>query len=221
MSTAASKGQTSAQTTATATTPSNLGTNKDKNNHLSRANCPGLTKPKISLGAKCCTIVGTRSDGQRFRPNICPRGNAPYKVKLTNGNGSEDCVLYFEDYQKCLDFFTKLVKADYANKNILGITTSPAVGSGLLVTTVGQGDFYTPNKMGCKSVSSDPNGYIEVETELGPAYILARKLNEEVEEEISLEENYMFECDNPKKDAFEDYNKYVEACSAQFDEFMR
>lgn len=75
--------------------------------------------------------------------------------------------------------------------------------------------------MGCKYVNTDPNGYIEVETELGPAYILARKLNECVEEETPLDENYMFECDNPKEDTFEDYNKYVEACSAQFDEFMR
>lgn len=189
---------------------------------MSRANCPGVTKPKTtSLVGRIATIVGVRADGQRFRPNINPRGNAPYKVKLTNGNGSEDCVLYFEDYQKSIEFFTKLIKADYANKNVLGITTAPATGSGLLVTIPGQGDFYTPNKMGCKYVAPDPNGYIEVETELGPAYILARKLNEEIEDEISLEENYMFECDNPKEDAFEDYNKYVEACSAQFDEFMR
>lgn len=208
--------------TTQAAAPSNLGTNKDKNNHLSRANCPGVTKPKTtSLSGHICTIVGTRADGQRFRPNINPRGNAPYKVKLTNGNGSEDCVLYFEDYSKCLEFFTELIKADYENKNVLGITTSPVSGSGLLTTVAGQGDWYTSNKMGCKYVSADPNGYIEVETVLGPAYILAHKLNEEVEEEISLEENYMFECDNPKKDAFEDYNKYVEACSAQFDEFMR
>lgn len=124
-------------------TPSNLGTNKDKNNHLSRANCPGVTKSKTTaLAGRICTIVGTRADGQRFRPNICPRGNAPYKVKLTNGNGSEDCVLYFENYQDSVDFFTKLIKADYANKNILGIRYSANAGAGdkLLNTAPNQGD---------------------------------------------------------------------------------
>lgn len=129
--------------TASAAASPNLGTNKDKNNRLSRANCPGVTKPKITtmkLPGKVCTIAGTRADGQRFRPNICPRGNAPYKIKLTNGNGSEDCVLYFQDFDDSLEFFTKLLKADYLNKNILGLTTSPASLSNKLITAFNQGD---------------------------------------------------------------------------------
>ena len=84
---------------------------------------------------------------------------APLKVNYGSGQGYNDCILYFCSKQQAENF---MGIADAAKPNTV---------ASLMVKAIGE----------------DKNGYVEVATEFGNAYIKASKLHEDVEE--NLEEN--------------------------------
>jgi len=94
--------------------------------------------------------------------HVKPQGaKSPLKVDYGSGQGYNDCILYFA--------------SEGAAKNFLGIA-----------------DASKPSKiksLQVKKIGEDPNGYVEVDTEFGHAYIKASKLHEEVEECIQEENN--------------------------------
>jgi len=85
----------------------------------------------------------------------------PLKVDYGSGQGYNDCILYFASQQ--------------AAQNFMGIA-----------------DAHKPSKVKVlylKKIGEDKNGYVEVETEFGNAYIKASKLHEEVEEDLENKED--------------------------------
>ena len=71
-------------------------------------------------------------------------------------------------------------------------------------------DANKPNKVNSlqiKKIGEDKNGYVEVETEFGNAYIKASKLHEEIEEDLENKEEKMY--------------NYKEVAEAYFDGFFR
>lgn len=106
-------------------------------------------------------------------------GKNPLKVDYGSGQGYNDCILYFASEQ--------------AAKNFLNIA-----------------DANKPNtvkSLQIKKIGEDKNGYVEVATEFGNAYIKASKLHEEVEEDLENKEE-------------KTYN-YKEVAEAYFDGFFK
>ena len=94
------------------------------------------------------------------RIHVSPQNQtAPLKVKYTSGQGFNDCVLYFESAAKADDFKTQCDANLPSNVAVLKV----------------------------KKMSTDPNGYVEVNTQYGPAYIKASKLHEEIVEDEVVE----------------------------------
>ena len=106
-------------------------------------------------------------------------GKTPLKVDYGSGQGYNDCILYFASEQ--------------AARNFMGIA-----------------DANKPSKvksLQLKKIGEDKNGYVEVDTEFGNAYIKASKLHEEVEESLEDKEE-------------KTYN-YKEVAEAYFDGFFK
>ena len=93
--------------------------------------------------------------------HVKPQGaRSPLKVNYGSGQGYNDSILYFA--------------SEGAAKNFMGIA-----------------DASKPNNvksLRLKKIGEDKNGYVEVSTEFGNAYIKASKLHEEVEEDLENKE---------------------------------
>ena len=109
-------------------------------------------------------IGGTFVNAGKTEPKLHVKpqnGKVPLKVNYGSGQGYNDCILYFKNENSARAF---IVIADQ-NK--------PANVQSLRVKKIGE----------------DPNGYVEVDTELGRAFIKASKLHEDVEEGLEKEED--------------------------------
>lgn len=192
---------TSTQTSTQAASGSNLGTNKDKNNHLSRAVVgQTLGQKEIVPLMFMYKLNGLRADSRTYNVNICPRSstNAPYKIKLTSGNGAEDCVLFFKTVGDAQAFADKVKRDDAKNKNVLG---NNPIHIGRRIT--------------------NPNGYLKVETAYGPAYIVASKLNEADDNEAVDEDIVSLSAKHfPKQEDFNSYDDYLKSCCEQFNTML-
>ncbi len=107
-------------------------------------------------------------------------GRTPLKVDYGSGQGYNDCILYFASEQSA--------------RNFMGIA-----------------DANKPSKvksLQLKKIGEDKNGYVEVDTEFGNAYIKASKLHEEIEEDLE------------NKEEEKTYN-YKEVAEAYFDGFFK
>ena len=140
------------------------------NHKLFRNNCNGLVDPKgtklskISNDGLVYWIGGEFSNGNnKTKPKLhvspltkgTPNQN-PLPVKYSTGQGEDDCILFFA--------------SEGAAKNFLGLAQANMPN--------------TVASLEVKKVKEDTNGYVEVITNLGNAYIKAYKLREEVEEEL-------------------------------------
>ena len=153
---------------------------------LYRSNASGiLTQGKltnIANGYYVYWIGGEFEKAGKTQPKLHVKpqnGKSPLKVDFGSGQGYNDCILYFA--------------SEGAAKNFLGIA-----------------DAHRPSKvksLQIKKIGEDKNGYVEVETEFGNAYIKASKLHEEVEEDLENKEE-------------ETYN-YKEVAEAYFDGFFK
>lgn len=154
---------------------------------LYRSNASGiLTQGKltnIAYGHYVYWIGGEFTNPGKTQPKLHVKpqyGKTPLKVDYGSGQGYNDCILYFDSEQ--------------AARNFMNIA-----------------DANKPSKvksLQLKKIGEDKNGYVEVDTEFGHAYIKASKLHEEVEED--LEENK-----EEKK-----YN-HKEVAEAYFDGFFK
>lgn len=186
----------SAQATSASNTPSGsngtptattVKTGGAAGHTLYRSNASGiLTQGKltnISNGYYVYWIGGEFTNPGKTQPKLHVKpqhGKTPLKVDYGSGQGYNDCILYFASEQDARNFMSI---AD-ANK--------PSKVKSLQLKKIGE----------------DKNGYVEVDTEFGHAYIKASKLHEEVEED--LEENK-----EEKK-----YN-YKEVAEAYFEGFFK
>lgn len=153
---------------------------------LYRHNAKGiLTQGKltnISNGYYVYWIGGEFANPGKTQPKLHVKpqyGKTPLKVDYGSGQGYNDCILYFASEQDARNFMSI---AD-ANK--------PSKVKSLQLKKIGE----------------DKNGYVEVETEFGNAYIKASKLHEEVEESLEDKEE-------------KTYN-YKEVAEAYFDGFFK
>lgn len=94
-------------------------------------------------------------------------GGSTLAVSYGSGQGYDDCVLFFDDYNKANDFMAKAAANLPSNVSSLSI----------------------------KRQKVDPNGYFKVNTQYGEAYIKASKLHEALEQLEALEENKEPEVD--------------------------
>ena len=153
---------------------------------LYRHNASGiLTQGKltnISNGYYVYWIGGEFTNPSKTQPKLHVKpqyGRTPLKVDYGSGQGYNDCILYFASEQ--------------AARNFMGIA-----------------DANKPSKvksLQLKKIGEDKNGYVEVDTEFGHAYIKASKLHEEVEESLEDKEE-------------KTYN-YKEVAEAYFDGFFK
>jgi hypothetical protein len=153
---------------------------------LYRSNASGiLTQGKlinISNNSYVYWIDGEFTNPGKTKPrlHVKPQSSkAPLKVDYGSGQGYNDCLLFFASEQ--------------AAKNFLAIA-----------------DAHKPSKvksLRLKRTGEDKNGYVEVETEFGNAYIKASALHEEVEEDLENKEE-------------KTYN-YKEVAEAYFDGFFK
>ena len=130
---------------------------------LYRSNASGiLTQGKltnIATGYYVYWISGEFTNPGKTQPKLHVKpqhGKTPLKVDYGSGQGYNDCILYFASEQDARNFMSI---AD-ANK--------PSKVKSLQLKKIGE----------------DKNGYVEVDTEFGHAYIKASKLHEEVEEDL-------------------------------------
>ena len=183
-STTQSTSTTSTQSgTPTATT---VKTGGAAGHTLYRNNASGIiTKGKLTDIARnhyMYWIGGEFTNPGKTQPKLHVKpqgGKSPLKVDYGSGQGYNDCILYFVSEQDARNFMSV---AD-ANK---------------------------PNKvkyLQLKKIGEDKNGYVEVSTEFGNAFIKASKLHEEVEEDLENKEE-------------KTYN-YKEVAEAYFDGFFK
>ena len=120
---------------------------------------PGKTKPRLHVSPYMLS------------------GTLP--VKYGSGQGFDDCILFFDDYNKAIEFMNKALANLPSNVKTLGI----------------------------KRQRTDSNGYFKVITNCGEAYIKASKLHEmleKLEEQKEKEINY-FERTQKACEALEKY----------------
>lgn len=122
----------------------------------------GTSKDILTVPEMYC-ILGEFNPKGKTSPKIhvSPQGQAaPLRVKYTSGQGHNDCILYFDNLNTANDFKTKCDANLPANVAFLKV----------------------------KKLATDPNGYVQVDTQYGPAWIKASKLHEEiVEDEADVE----------------------------------
>ena len=191
----ATSAKPAAQATSAASTPtSNNGTptattvktGGPAGHTLYRNNASGiLTQGKltnIANGYYVYWIGGEFTNPGKTQPKLHVKpqyGKTPLKVDFGSGQGYNDCILYFASEQ--------------AAKNFMGIA-----------------DANKPSKvksLQIKKIGEDKNGYVEVSTEFGNAYIKASKLHEDVEEDLENKEE-------------KTYN-YKDVAEAYFDGFFK
>ena len=90
--------------------------------------------------------------------------STPLKVNYGSGQGYNDCILYFA--------------SEGAARNFMGIADASKPSS--------------VKSLRIKKIGEDKNGYVEVDTEFGNAYIKASKLHEEVEEDLENKEEKIY-----------------------------
>lgn len=156
---------------ATATTPktktaaSSAATNNttSASHTLYRNNAGGIIgTTKSILNTKMYYIVGEFNPKGKTSPRIhvSPQNQtAPLKVKYTSGQGFNDCMLYFDDSTVANDFKAKCEANLPSNIAFLAV----------------------------KTTAPDPNGYVQVDTQYGKAWIKAKKLHEEIIENEAVE----------------------------------
>ena len=156
----ASSGSNGTSTTTTVKTGGAAG------HTLYRSNASGiLTQGKltnIATGYYVYWIGGEFTNPGKTQPKLHVKpqhGKTPLKVDYGSGQGYNDCILYFASEQDARNFMS-----------IADVNKPSKVKS-----------------LQLKKIGEDKNGYVEVDTEFGHAYIKASKLHEEVEED--LEEN--------------------------------
>jgi hypothetical protein len=124
----------------------------------------GTTKDVLTVPEMFC-IIGEFNPKGKTSPKIhvSPQGKsttAPLQVKYTSGQGANDCILYFDNLTAANDFKTKCEANMPANIAFFKV----------------------------KKMPTDPNGYVEVTTNHGNAWIKASRLHEEVvEDEADIE----------------------------------
>lgn len=128
---------------------------------LYRSNAGGIigTSKEILTGNYVFCIEGKFTNPGKTKPRIhvSPQGKgSPLKVKYNSGQGHNDCILYFADLAAADNF--KMLCDQHLPSNVIDLAV--------------------------KKAATDPNGYVQVDTEFGIAYIKASKLHEEVSEEI-------------------------------------
>lgn len=108
------------------------------------------------------------------------------KVFVGDASGNKDCRVFFKDEQTAIDF---LNKCQTNNKIAAGISNLNIIRT-----------------------SADQNGYFQVDTEFGPVYIKASKLNEEIEENFEQEDKQT----EKKLSNKEKWERYEEAYFHEF-----
>ena len=160
--------QSTPDTKATATPGAPLpdGTKQSNPSHdLYRSNARGIvdpSKPKEPIGVNGTVykIVGQGATPTKITLNVKPRfATTPLKVNYGVGTGWNDCMLYFASDITAKAFRDKAWAAKPKSIQVLDVVKT----------------------------REDKNGYVEVETEFGRAYIVASKLHEDIEE--NSEEN--------------------------------
>ena len=154
----------SSTTSTTPKTPRATGTSAGHT--LYRNNAGGIigTSKEILNGTYVYCIVGEFVNPGKTKPRIhvSPQNQAaPLKVKFNSGQGHNDCILYFESKIEAEAFKT------ICDQNL------PSSVANLSV----------------KKMTTDPNGYVKVDTNYGQAYIKASKLHEEINEEVEVTES--------------------------------
>lgn len=160
---------TSTQSTSAGTsTPAQAKQGNVSGHTLYRNNASGILTQgkltKIANSGYVYWIGGEFAKAGKTQPKLHVKpqnGKNPLKVDYGSGQGYNDCILYFASEQ--------------AAKNFMGIA-----------------DANKPSKvksLQIKKIGEDKNGYVEVATEFGNAYIKASKLHEEVEEAVEQKEN--------------------------------
>lgn len=130
---------------------------------LYRSNCSGIvdpSKPKEQIGTngKVFKVVGVGNTPTEITLNVKPqRATTPLQVYYGVGTGWNDCKLYFKNNVDADTFMGKALAAKPSEIKSLQV----------------------------KAQSADKEGYVEVETEFGRAYIVATKLHEDIKEEIT------------------------------------
>ena len=155
---------------------------------LYRSNARGmLTQGKLTdisgPGGYVYWIGGEFVNAGKTEPKLHVKpqyGSNPLKVNYGSGQGYNDCILYFPSEQSA--------------RNFMGIADAAKPGN--------------VKSLRVKKIGEDKNGYVEVATEFGNAYIKASKLHEEVEEELT-------------EDKEEKSYSYKEVAEAYFDGFFK
>ena len=130
----------------------------------------GTSKDILTVPEMYCILGEFNPKGKTSpKSHVSPQGQgAPLRVKYTSGQGHNDCILYFDSLAKANDFKTKCDANLPANVAFLKV----------------------------KKLATDPNGYVQVDTQYGPAWIKASKLHEEIiedEADVELVEDVMTE----------------------------
>ena len=131
-------------------------------------------------------IKGTKANSNNtqcaFVRPLVPAGasGSVNKVFVGDASGNKDCRVFFKDEQAAIDF---LNKCQTNNKIATGISNLNIIRT-----------------------SADQNGYFQVDTEFGPVYIKASKLNEEIEEDFE-KENKQTEKKLSNKEKWERYEE--------------
>lgn len=119
----------------------------------------GTTKDILTVSEMYCIIGEFNPKGKTSpKAHVSPQGkssSAPLQVKLTSGQGANDCILYFDDLATANDFKTKCDANLPSNVAFLKV----------------------------KKLPTDPNGYVKVSTNYGEAWIKASRLHEEIIED--------------------------------------
>lgn len=122
----------------------------------------GTSKDILSVPFMYC-IVGEFNPKGKTSPRIhvSPQNqSAPLRVKYTSGQGFNDCILHFDSLIAANDFKAQCDANLPSNVAFLNV----------------------------KKVATDPNGYVQVDTQYGQAWIKASKLHEEIIEDEAEEE---------------------------------
>lgn len=152
------------------------------------SNAGGLTtKQKVLFNSKYAYwVCGEWTSGPaktKPRIHVSPQDQpSPLKVKFNSGQGYNDCILFFEDPNQA-DAFKVACESVMPTNTVTNLSV--------------------------KKVQTDPNGYFEVETNCGKAFIKAIKLHEDLEE-----------CGVAYKSE-EDYNKEMAEAWNALNAFMR
>lgn len=132
--------------------------------------------------------AGSNNTQCAFVRPLVPAGAAGSvnRVFVGDPSGNKDCRVFFDNEQTAIDFLNKCQTNNKVAANISNLN---------VVRT-----------------NADQNGYFQVDTEFGPVYIKASKLNEEIEEDFELEDKQTEKKPSNK----EKWERYEEAYFHEF-----